>query len=123
GGFIGLDQPNLFGRCKRGSIQWQYGRFINDFNASYTDPGIRGTQVSAQVSAYHSQARYRIADFGQTTRIGANVRVGFPFPKSRLTRVFTSYGLESVRFGSGGLLGQQAAAGCQGCVRSTLGFD
>jgi outer membrane protein insertion porin family len=123
GGFIGLDQPNLFGKCKRGSIQWQYGRFINDFNASYTDPGIRGTQVSGQVSAYHSQARFRIADFGQTTRIGGNLRVGFPFPKSRFTRVFTSYGLESVRFGSGGLLGQVNSDGCQGCVRSTLGID
>lgn len=123
GGFIGLDQPNLFGRCKRGSIQWQYGRFINDFNASYTDPGIRGTQVSGQVSAYHSQARYRIADFGQTTRIGTNLRVGFPMPRSRRTRIFTSYGIESVRFGSGGLLGQQASDGCQGCVRSTLGVD
>lgn len=123
GGFIGLDQPNLFGRCKRGSIQWQYGRFINDFNTSYTDQGIRGTQVSGQLSAYHSQARFRIADFGQTTRIGSNVRFGFPFPRSRFTRMFTSYGLESVRFGTGGLLGQQAADGCQGCVRSTLGFD
>jgi outer membrane protein insertion porin family len=123
GGFIGLDQPNLFGRCKRGSINWQYGRFINDFNASYTDPNIRGSLVSAQLSAYHSQARFRIADFGQTTRIGTNLRVGYPFPGSRFTRVFTSYGLESVRFGSGGLLGEVNADGCQGCVRSTLGFD
>ena len=30
GGFIGLDQPNLFGQCKRGSLQWQFGRYIND---------------------------------------------------------------------------------------------
>lgn len=123
GGFIGLEQPNLFGRCKRGAINWQYGRFINDFSASYTDPNIRGSLVSAQVQGYHSQARFRIADFGQNTRIGANVRVGYPFPGSRFTRVFTSYGIESVRFGSGGLLGQVNQQGCQGCVRSTLGFD
>jgi outer membrane protein insertion porin family len=123
GGFIGLDQPNLFGRCKRGSVQWQYGRFINDFNMSYTDPGIRGTLISGQVMAYHSQARFRIADFGQTTRIGSNVRIGFPFPNSRVTRVFTSYGIESVRFGSGGLLGSVNQDGCQGCVRNTLGVD
>lgn len=123
GGFVGLDQPNLFGRCKRGSIQWQYGRFINDFNTSYTDPGIRGTLISGQITAYHSQARFRIADFGQTTRIGSNLRVGFPFPNSRVTRVFTSYGVESVRFGSGGLLGSVNQDGCQGCVRSTFGVD
>ena len=123
GGFIGLDQPNLFGRCKRGSIQWQYGRFINDFNATYLDPSIKGTRVSGQVQAYHSQARFRIADFGQTTRIGGNTRFGFPFPESRFTRVFLSYGLESVRFGSSGLLGTVTNDGCQGCLRSTFGVD
>ena len=123
GGFIGLDHPNLFGRCKRGSVNWQYGRFINDFSASYTDPNIRGTLVSGQLQAYHSQARYRIADFGQSTRIGANVRVGYPFPGSRFTRVFTSYGVESVRFGNSGLLGDVSQDGCQGCIRSTLGLD
>jgi outer membrane protein insertion porin family len=123
GGFIGLEQPNLFGRCKRGSIQWQYGRFINDFNATYLDPGIKGSRISGQLQAYHSQARFRIANFGQTTRIGANTRFGFPFPNSRFTRVFTQYGLESVRFGSGGLLGDVGQDGCQGCVRSTVGID
>src|SRR2546423_4050449 len=41
GGFIGLDQPNMFGRCKRAQIQWQFGRYINDFNATYSDPNIR----------------------------------------------------------------------------------
>ena len=41
GGFIGLDQPNLLGRCKRAQLQWQFGRYINDFNATYTDPNIR----------------------------------------------------------------------------------
>jgi outer membrane protein insertion porin family len=123
GGFIGLDQPNLFGRCKRGAVQWQYGRYINDFNASYTDPGIRGSRVSGQISAYHSQARFRIADLGRTTRIGANLRVGFPIPDSRFTRVFTSYGIESVKFGSDGLLGTISTNSCQGCVRSTIGLD
>jgi outer membrane protein insertion porin family len=123
GGFIGLDQPNLFGKCKRGAVQWQYGRYINDFNASYTDPGIRGSRVSGQVSLYHSQARFRIADLGRTTRIGGNIRAGFPYPNSRRTRVFTSYGLESVRFGDDGLLGTVTTDSCQGCLRSTLGFD
>src|SRR5688500_19344242 len=49
GGFIGLDQPNLFGQCKRGSVQWQFGRYINDANVSYTDPAIRGSLVSGTV--------------------------------------------------------------------------
>ena len=123
GGFIGLEQPNLFGKCKRGNIQWQFGRFINDFNASYTDPGIRGSLISGTVSGYRSQARFRIADLGQSTRTGGSLRVGVPFPGSRFTRVFTSYGLESVRFGSEGLLGRETTQQCTGCLRSTLGLD
>ena len=55
GGFIGFDQPNLFGRCKRGSLQWQFGRYINDFSLTYSDPSIRQSRFSGTVSAYRSQ--------------------------------------------------------------------
>jgi outer membrane protein insertion porin family len=123
GGFIGLDQPNLFGKCKRGALQWQFGKYINDFNASYTDPGIRGSRVSGQLAAYHSQARYRVADLGRITRVGANVRIGFPFPDSRFTRVFTSLGLETIAFGNDGLVGEETQGGCTGCRRVTMGVD
>ena len=46
GGFIGLDQPNLFGMCKRGALQWQFGRYFNDFNMTYSDPRVRQSMVS-----------------------------------------------------------------------------
>ena len=46
GGFIGLEEPNLFGKAKRGKLQWQFGRNINDFNLSYTDPAILDTRTS-----------------------------------------------------------------------------
>ena len=123
GGFIGLDQPNLFGRCKKGSLNWQYGRYINDFQLSYTDPSIRQSRFSGTLIAYRSQSRYTIADLGQTTRTGGNIRVGFPFLNSRYTRVFTSYGAEAVRYGSYGLLGTVTTNQCAGCIRSTLGVD
>ena len=42
GGFLGLEEPNLFGRGKRGKLQWQFGKNINDFTLSYTDPGHPG---------------------------------------------------------------------------------
>ncbi|MEO7361778.1 MAG: POTRA domain-containing protein, partial [Gemmatimonadaceae bacterium] len=41
GGFIGVEQPNLFGLCKKGSLNWQYGRYFNDFTATYQDPTLR----------------------------------------------------------------------------------
>ena len=78
GGFIGFDQPNLFGECKRGSIQWQYGRYINNLQISYTDPTIRQSRVSGTVTAYNSQSRYFIGDLGQSTNLGGSVQLGWP---------------------------------------------
>jgi outer membrane protein insertion porin family len=125
GGFIALDQPNLFGQCKRGSIQWQYGRYVNDANISYTDPAINGSLVSGTVQAYNTRSRYYIGDLGRSIRTGGSLRVGFPFRRSNFTRVFLSYGGESVSFGDEGLLGRvDETTGFEGSsFRSTLGLD
>jgi len=123
GGFIGLEQPNLWGDCKRGSMQWQFGRYINDFNLSYTDPAIKKSRVSGTVTAYNSQARYRIADLGRSIRTGGNIQVGLPWFDSRFTRLFISFGGEAVKFGSGGLLGTVAVTNtCSRCFRSSIGL-
>ena len=97
GGFIGLDQPNLFGQCKRGSLQWQFGRYINDFNLSYTDPSIRQGRLSGTVAAYHTRSRFRIANLGRSTRTGGSLQFGLPMPRSPFTRLFVSYGAERVK--------------------------
>ncbi|NUO65274.1 MAG: outer membrane protein assembly factor BamA [Gemmatimonadaceae bacterium] len=97
GGFIGLEQPNLFGLCKKGSLQWQFGRYIQDFQLSYSDPAIRGSRVSGTVSAYDSRPRYTISGFGRPRRVGANLQFGFPVPRSFYSRLFASYGLEAQR--------------------------
>ncbi|HEX2779046.1 MAG TPA: outer membrane protein assembly factor BamA [Gemmatimonadaceae bacterium] len=97
GGFIGLEQPNLFGLCKKGSLQWQFGRYIQDFQLSYSDPAIQGSRISGTVSAYDSRPRYTIAGFGRPRRIGANLQLGFPVPRSPYSRIFGSYGLEVQR--------------------------
>src|SRR5258708_31795423 len=49
GGFLGLDEPNLFGQGKRGRFQWQFGKNINDFDISFTDPAIRESRISATI--------------------------------------------------------------------------
>lgn len=121
GGFIGLDQPNLFGSCKRGSLQWQFGRYINDFQLSYSDPRIRQSLISGTLSLYRSQARYFVADLGRSLRTGAQLQLGLPVPGQRYTRVFVSYGAENVQFGTGGLLGDVRGEFGSGQVRSTLG--
>jgi outer membrane protein insertion porin family len=121
GGFIGLDQPNLLGRCKRAQVQWQFGRFINDFNGTYSDPNIRQSRISGSFTAYHSRSRFQIAELGGAIRTGGQVQLGFPVPNSLYTRLFVSYGGEKVKYEGNGLLGTVANA-CANCFRSTLGF-
>jgi outer membrane protein insertion porin family len=121
GGFLGLDQPNLFGQCKRVSAQFQYGAYIKDFNLSYTDPAVRQSRISATTSAYRSQARYRIGDLGISTRTGGSLQLGFPVPQSPFTRLYASYGVEGVKYGSSGLLGEVEQL-YPNSFRSTLGL-
>lgn len=122
GGFIGLEHPNLFGQCKRASLNWQFGRYLNDFNLSYTDPAVNDSRVSGTVSAYRSQARYQIADLGQSTRTGGSIRIGVPVPHTTYTRAFLSYTGEAVRYGNSGLLGT-VSNDCSNCFRSAIGID
>ncbi|MEO6526011.1 MAG: outer membrane protein assembly factor BamA [Gemmatimonadaceae bacterium] len=122
GGFIGFDQPNLFGLCKRGSLNWQFGQFINDFSLTYSDPFIRESQLSGTITGYHSQQRFVVAGVGRQTRDGGQVQVGFPLFGSRFSRLFTSYGAEKVHYGSEGLGG---TINCDliTCARSTFGLS
>jgi outer membrane protein insertion porin family len=123
GGFIGFDQPNLFGLCKKGSLNWQFGQYINDFSLSYTDPFIRESQISGTVTAYRSQTRYYVSEVGRQTRVGGQLQVGFPVKGSLFSRVFASYGAERVQYGND----QNTLAGrinCSQvtCSRSTFGL-
>jgi outer membrane protein insertion porin family len=121
GGFIGFDQPNLFGMCKKGSLNWQFGQYINDFSLTYSDPFIKESQISGTVTAYHSMTRYYVRDVGRQTRIGGQLQVGFPLFGSRFSRLFASYGAEKVNYGGEGLV---STINCDivTCARSTLGL-
>ena len=122
GGFIGFDQPNLFGLCKRGSLNWQFGQFINDFSLTYSDPFIRESQISGTLTGYHSQQRFIVAGVGRQTRVGGQLQVGFPLFGSRFSRLFASYGAERVNYGSEGL-GGTINCDLTTCARSTFGLS
>jgi len=122
GGFIGFDQPNLFGLCKRGSLQWQFGKYINDFNLSYTDPRIRQSRVSGTVTGYHTRSRFIVGNLGRTTRSGGQLRFGFPVPGSRWTRLFLDYSGESVTYGDEGFTATVNCGAGVSCFRSSVGL-
>ncbi|MCC6429752.1 MAG: outer membrane protein assembly factor BamA [Gemmatimonadaceae bacterium] len=119
GGFIGATMPNLLGRCKNGSINWQYGRFYNDFTATYSDPALRGSRISGAISAYRTQSRFVIGNLGQSIRTGSQVRFGLPVPWSLFSTVAVSYNGESATFQSGTITN-----GCsKNCFRSNVGLE
>ncbi len=124
GGFIGLDQPNLFGKCKRAQLNWQFGKYINDFQLTYSDPNIRDSRITGSITAYNTRTRYTIADLGQSTRIGGQVQFGFPVPHSYYSRLFLSYGGESVKYGdNSGTLLSTIITNCKSCFRSSVGVS
>jgi len=121
GGFLGLDEPNLFGQGKRGHFQWQFGKNINDFDLSYTDPAIRESRVSGTMGVHNTRLRYTIADLGQLRRRGANLQFGFPVFHDRYTRLFVSYAIDDQTFTGGSA--NVASLSCNNCLRSTIGFS
>ncbi|HEY9015727.1 MAG TPA: outer membrane protein assembly factor BamA, partial [Gemmatimonadales bacterium] len=120
GGFLGLEEPNLFGRGKRGKLQWQFGKNINDFTLSYTDPAIRESRISGTITVFDSRAKYTIQDLGQKKQTGGSLQFGFPFLGSRYTRLFTSYSFQRISYSQGSEDIRQRFS-CTSCIRSTLG--
>jgi outer membrane protein insertion porin family len=120
GGFIGLEEPNLFGRGKKGRLQWQFGRNINDFTIGYTDPAIRESRISGTLTLFNSRQRFTVGDLGRRRQIGGSVQFGFPFFGSRYTRFFASYGLQVIQF-TEGAEDLRERFRCFNCTRSTLG--
>ena len=120
GGFIGLEEPNLFGRGKKGSLRWQFGANINDFTLAYTDPAIRESRISGTLSLFDSRQTYVVGDLGRRQQLGGLVQLGFPFLGSRYTRIYTSYGLQRISYSEGSDDLRRRFA-CNDCTRSTLG--
>jgi outer membrane protein insertion porin family len=123
GGFVGFDQPNLFGKCKHGTLNWQFGSLVKEFSLSYSDPSIRKSIFSGSVDLYHLRSRYVVADFGRQTRAGGSFRLGFPLLDFLATRGFVSYGAERVKYSRDESLLGQLADLCDNCLRSTFGMN
>jgi outer membrane protein insertion porin family len=123
GGFLGLEEPNLFGKGKRGRVQWQFGRNINDFNLSYSDPAIRDSRLSGTITLFNSRQRYTVGDLGRIRRQGANLQIGFPLFGSRYTRMFGSYGFQRNRFTDTPADIANRFQCDKGCTRSSIGLS
>lgn len=97
-GFLGYEQPNLFGQAKSGSLRWDFGRYLNSFELSYTDPALFQSQISGSLSLFNSRDRFFQFSTGRRKRLGTNLRFGFPWHGSRFTRIFVGYGISRTKY-------------------------
>ena len=97
GGFLGYDQPNLFGQGKSGALRWDFGQFQNNQTLTYSDPGVFGSLVSASVNLFNARDRFISFRSGRRRRTGGELRLGFLIPGARFTRFFAGYGLSRTK--------------------------
>jgi outer membrane protein insertion porin family len=97
-GFLGYDQPNLFGQAKAGHLRWEFGRFSNNFEASYSDPAVRNSRLSSSVSLFSSRDRFFTFQEGQRRRTGAALRAGLPVPTDLRSRFTVGYSLSRTTY-------------------------
>ena len=97
-GFIGYDQPNLFGQAKSGSLRWDFGRYLNNFTLSYTDPALFQTRTSGTIQLFNSRDRFFQFSSGRRQRVGGSLRFGFPIPGARFTSFFAGYSIARTKY-------------------------
>lgn len=90
-GFLGYDQPNLFGQAKSGHLRWEFGRYSNNFEASYSDPAIQGSRYSGSISLFSARDRFIQFNEGRRRRTGAGLRFGIPMPNDARSRLTVGY--------------------------------
>ena len=96
-GFIGYDQPNLFGQAKEAHLRWDFGRWLNNFTLSFSDPALYQSRVSGTVQLFNSTNRFFQFRNGTMRRIGGSLRFGLPIPGDPRTRIFTGYSLSRTK--------------------------
>lgn len=89
-GFLGYEQPNLFGQAKSGRVRWEFGSQNNNIELGYTEPVFLGTKTSLSTSFFDINQRYSGTSFRQEA-LGGNVRLGTPLPWDEASRVFYGY--------------------------------
>lgn len=91
-GFVGYEQPNLFGQAKSLNFRWLFGSRTNDINISYSDPAVLGSDYSTNVNLRRSRDEYRTFSVGTRRQTGGSLEVGRPV-FDRWTRTFVGYSL------------------------------
>ncbi len=97
-GTLSLQHMNLFQRAQRASIQWSFGRRVQDYSVSWTTPWVGDSPTSLGVDVYNTR---RINPFDTSLsayverRTGGNIRLGPRFEEDKYQLNLT-YGLARI---------------------------
>lgn len=97
-GFLGYQQPNLFGQGKNASLRLEYGYGRSTIEASYSDPSLGGSRTSGSFSVFRTGDRFITSNNGRRLKTGASTQFGFPLPGAPRTRVFLGYTLSKTTY-------------------------
>ncbi len=109
-GFIGYEQPNLFGLAKTGRFRWIFGSRQQDIDLSYSDPEIFGSIYSGTITLRNSRDQFTGFSLGDRRQRGGLVEFGLPLFGLRSTRAFIGYSLFNDRvrgLDTAGVVGQR----------------
>lgn len=92
-GFIGYDQPNLFGQGKNGHFRWLFGSRQTDIEITYSDPEILGSNKSLTIGLQSARDRLQNFQLAARRQTGAFAEVGMPLLGLRSTRFLVGYSI------------------------------
>ncbi len=101
-GTLSLKHLNLFGRAQQGSLQWSFGKRVQDYSVSWTTPWVGDHPTSLGFDVFHTRRinPYQ-GDISAYTerRTGGSVRLGPRFQEDRYQLNLT-YTLQRVSIGN-----------------------
>ena len=90
-GTLSLQHMNLFGRAQRASVQWQFGKRVQDYSLSWTTPWVFDSPTSLGYDLFNTR---RLRPFQSSSagyvdrRLGGSMRVGPRFAEDKYQLAF-----------------------------------
>lgn len=97
-GTLSLQHLNLFGRAQKASVQWSFGKRVQDYSVSWTTPWLGNSPTSLGFDLYNTR---RINPFDTSLsayverRTGGNIRLGPRFEEDKY-QLNLNYGLARI---------------------------
>jgi outer membrane protein insertion porin family len=95
-GFLGVEEPNLFGRGQRLGLNWEFSSTRQNMDLRFTEPWLFGTQTELSVSVFNFIQNQVSQQYYDDRRKGFSIRLGRPFPWFDYTSIFGRYQYEAV---------------------------